>query len=150
MLKKCRYLTLLILFIITAISGKTLYVAPGGNDQNSGTIGNPWQTIQKGLDHSFAGDTLMIRGGAYYIKDNLFVKNSGTKKNWVTIMAYPGEEVAINADTVAKHLKDAREGWRWHGSLHITGVKYIRVKGLTILYSHGGGIMVRGKKGKYG
>ena len=146
----CKYSALVILFITTVIYGKTIYVAADGNDINPGTIDSPWQSIQKGLDQTFAGDTLMIRGGAYYIKDNLFVKNSGTKNNWATIMAYPGEDVAINADAVAKHLKDARKGWRWHGSLHISGVHYVRVQGLTILYSHGGGIMVRGKKGRYG
>ncbi len=128
----------------------THFVSPSGNDKNSGSKQKPWQSIQQGLDNTFAGDTLFIRGGAYYIQDNLFVRHSGKPSKWVTIMAYPGEEVAINADAVAKTLKTAREGWRWHGSLHISGVHYVRIQGLTILYSHGGGIMVRGKKGKYG
>ncbi len=144
------FLIVLHLILWSNLWAVTHFVTPAGNDGDSGTKESPWQTIQQGLDNTFAGDTLFIRGGAYYIDDNLFVRHSGNPNNWVTIMAYPGEEVAINADAVAKRLETVREGWRWHGSLHISGVHYIRIQGLTILYSHGGGIMVRGKKGTYG
>ncbi|MFA9389651.1 MAG: right-handed parallel beta-helix repeat-containing protein [Prolixibacteraceae bacterium] len=134
----------------TKINATNIYVATNGNNGNKGSIGEPFANIQKGLDHTFAGDTLFIRGGGYFITEHLKVVNSGEVNNWITIMAYPGEEVAINADAVAKEEKTATEGWRDMGSIHISGVHYIKISGLTVLYSHGGGIMVRGKKGKYG
>ena len=137
------------IFSVFYLNAKTVYVSATGNDTNSGSISEPLLSIQKGLDILFEGDTLFIRGGGYVISDNLFVKNSGSKNAWIIISAFPNEKVTINADAVAKNLNESRENWMNLGSLHIQGVHYVKVNGLNIMYSHGGGIMIRGKKGNY-
>lgn len=54
--------------IMSAIigEGKTYYVSPDGNDNNSGTSASPFRTIQKAVDSSgLARTIIMVRDGIY-------------------------------------------------------------------------------------
>jgi hypothetical protein len=55
-------LYLLIIFI-SSISATDYYVSNDGNDNNSGTIDDPFLTIQKAADTMSAGDICYIRQG---------------------------------------------------------------------------------------
>jgi hypothetical protein len=76
--------TLSVLFIIctTFMFGQTnYYVSPTGNNSNSGTNANPWQTIQYGLNQLSTGDTLNIQSGTYTEKvqiptSGIYLRNS--------------------------------------------------------------------------
>jgi hypothetical protein len=47
------------------VAGNTYYVAPDGDDNNKGTIDNPWATWQKAFNVAEAGDTVYFREGIW-------------------------------------------------------------------------------------
>jgi hypothetical protein len=70
------------------------YVATGGDDDNSGTEGQPFRTIGRGIRALGPGDALYVKSGTY--AEALCNFPSGT--SWaapVTIAAYPGDLVVI-------------------------------------------------------
>ncbi len=81
-------------------SGRTYYVAPSGNDTSGdGSQGNPWKTIQKGVNSLAAGDTLYLRGGTYH--ETVAVAKSGNASvGYVTISGYPGETVIVDGSAL--------------------------------------------------
>lgn len=61
---------LMILSIPSALSAQTApvityYVASSGSDSNPGTAVWPFRTLQRGVDHAKAGDTIIVRDGTY-------------------------------------------------------------------------------------
>ena len=97
--------------------GVYYYVSTSGNDANPGTIAQPFRTIQRGVDKLTAGDTLFIRGGTYY--ELAILRNSGTAKRQISLMAYPGENPIINGGDSTALLGDG-------------GIQYWNIQGLTI------------------
>ena len=82
------------LISFTVSAGSSYYVSTIGNDSTGdGSIGNPWLTIQKGIDNAVAGDTVYIRGGSYV--EYVYGKNSGTAGNPITITGYQEESVIM-------------------------------------------------------
>ncbi|VGO15128.1 Keratan-sulfate endo-1,4-beta-galactosidase [Pontiella desulfatans] len=76
------------------VFGAVYYVSPTGDDNNFGTITEPWRTIQNAADWMVAGDTCMIRGGTY--RETVIPASSGTAGNPITYAAYNGETVIIH------------------------------------------------------
>jgi len=54
-----------IAFIAVNCTAATYYVANGGSDGNPGTPASPFATIQKASDTAHAGDTIIVKPGAY-------------------------------------------------------------------------------------
>ena len=70
------------------------YVSGSGSDGDAGTEAAPWRTIQKAADIAQAGDTVLVRTGAY---SRVTVKTSGTSAaNRITFTSYPGEKPVID------------------------------------------------------
>jgi hypothetical protein len=75
------------------------FIAPSGSDSTgNGSIGSPWATIQKWIDHSpAAGETLYIRGGTYSSHATSIAGHGGkpgllgTASAPITIRNYPSE-----------------------------------------------------------
>lgn len=89
----------------------TYYVATNGDNTNNGTsISTPWRTIQYGVSHISAGDTLYIRGGTYVEVVSVPDSASGTAGAHTTIAAYSGETPIIDGQY-------AIPGGANHGSL---------------------------------
>ena len=88
-----------ILFNGQVVEAGTYYVATTGSDASSGTVGNPFRTIAKGLSIMKAGDTLYLRSGTYgeYIRDwGGGVVPSGTSyTDAPVIRGYPGEVATL-------------------------------------------------------
>ncbi len=92
-------LSILSLFAGTIVSeAATYYVAPIGNDANSGSDLTPFKTIQRGIRALGAGDTLYIRGGVYpeQINSNSLTIPTGSSWNDAPVIsAYSGESVVL-------------------------------------------------------
>lgn len=87
------------------------YVSTKGSDiTGTGTLSNPWKTIQKAADTMKAGDTCIIRGGTY--QETVTLRTSGTSANPINFKAYTGENVTVSgADPVT--------GWEhYSGSIY--------------------------------
>lgn len=52
------------------------YVAPSGNDNNPGTEGRPWRTINHAADEVGSGDTVIVKAGNYVERVRLDKHNS--------------------------------------------------------------------------
>lgn len=77
------------------------YVAVDGDDNNAGTEGAPWATIQKARDHirgahtlATGGVTVWIGGGTYYITETVVFdeRDSGTSTEPIVYKAAPDEK----------------------------------------------------------
>jgi len=68
-----------------ATAGQTFYVAPSGNDTNSGTQVKPFREIRKALTVVLPGDTILVADGGYLGFD------------WDTISGSNGAPIAIRA-----------------------------------------------------
>jgi len=68
--------------------------AAQGNDKNTGSEQQPWQTIARGVESLQLGDTLVLRGGTYY--DHATLNHHGTVDKPITIRSYPGELAIID------------------------------------------------------
>ncbi len=103
-----------------SLSAQSYYVAPNGNDNNTGTETEPWKTIAKANSTLQAGNTLFIRQGTYH--ENIDPKNSGTASNKITYQNYQNETVKVVGSSANKNVVKITKS-------------YIVVKGLT-LYHH--------------
>jgi hypothetical protein len=109
-------------------AGNTYYVAAtNSSDSNPGTIGLPWKTIQKATRSVAPGDTVLIRGGVYYVRntDEMIRPPSGTADHFITFKAYSGETATIQGNY----------GFDWKG-ISIEGRSYIQIEGLKIRGFH--------------
>jgi len=78
-----------------AVAG-TYYVSTTGNDANSGTISQPFFTLNKAWTVIGPGDIVYVRGGTYqYLTSQECVGKNGTAGNLIKIWAYPGETPVI-------------------------------------------------------
>ena len=70
------------------------YVAVDGSDSAPGTRSEPFRTIQHAINHAQPGDTILVRQGTY---GGFEIDGSGTNEAWITVQAYPGERVILDA-----------------------------------------------------
>jgi hypothetical protein len=73
----------------------TYFISPDGNNNNPGSIEQPFQTIQKCANVAQPGDTCLIREGVY--RELVQPQNSGLPNAPITFQAYNGEQVVISA-----------------------------------------------------
>ncbi len=74
-------------------SAAEYFVATNGDDNNSGTISSPWQSLAYGFDQLQAGDTLTIRGGVYRLIEETNFSTFTTPNT--TIQGHAGEVVEL-------------------------------------------------------
>lgn len=83
-------------------NGRNFYVTVSGRSNGSGSSSDPWDLDSALLESArvTAGDIIWVRGGTYEpVKEpNKYnIKISGSSTNPVTVRAYPGELVTIDA-----------------------------------------------------
>lgn len=121
----------------------TLYVAPDGDDGNSGSESDPFGTLGRavgalnGLSDA-AGSTLVVRGGSYQVNTDgkLRIAASGTADEPVRIEAASGETPVVD-------LSGAGNG-TWGGGVRIDSVSHLALRGLEFHGSSGFGVSVAG------
>ena len=131
----------LILAINYPLTAREYIVVPYGHDQSSGTTQEPFATIRHACSIAQAGDTVTIRGGEYYIDQQIMPENSGREDAWIVMRNMPGEIVIIDG----QYLQTANQecfSCQTAGLLQITAKEYIHVKGLHFRNSYSVGILV--------
>lgn len=82
--------------VLTGTSGPVHYIAPWGNDRNSGSLDAPWATLHHISFSLQAGETLVLRGGIYP-NDHLTIPSGvASRQEPITVLAYPGEVPVIS------------------------------------------------------
>ena len=71
------------------------YVATTGNDNNPGTMAQPWLTPQHALDTMVAGDTTYVKAGTYASGQLQFKASGSSSGGYITIQNYPGDTVNL-------------------------------------------------------
>jgi hypothetical protein len=117
------------------------FVAVNGSDTGPGTADLPWATVSHASEAAIAGDTVVVHGGHYFLKQPVRLSNSGRPNAWITFIGYPGEEPILDAESI--QLPTFVAGALNNGALQIEGVSHIRVANLTVFHSHDAGITVR-------
>ena len=74
--------------------GAQLFVATNGSNSNSGSLTQPFATIQYALDIMAAGDTVWVRTGSY--NEKLVWKTGGSPLKTALLSAYQNEQVVID------------------------------------------------------
>ncbi len=77
---------------------REFYVALNGDDNNPGTLGEPFATVQRAVNVMGPGDTCFIRGGTYLLEDTITLGagNSGDEDRPITYRPYAAEEVIVS------------------------------------------------------
>ena len=102
-------------------TGHAYYVAPGGKDDNPGTLASPWATPLKAWTAANAGDTVYFRAGTYNVESQIWTKyfgHDGTAANPIVFRNYPGETATITSNV---------------GTVFVIEKDYNRVEGLNFV-----------------
>ncbi|MFC5051434.1 right-handed parallel beta-helix repeat-containing protein [Rubritalea spongiae] len=115
---KCTFsvLTSLLLFSAhqTASAQADFYVAPNGNDQGTGSLEDPFASIERAklavreLKKSKQADIkVQLRGGRYEISETLTfsLADSGSENSTISYAAYPNETPILSAGAAITNLK---------------------------------------------
>jgi hypothetical protein len=86
-----------VLLIPTVAESTTFFVAPDGDDRNGGGLGDPFATIQHGVDVMQPGDSLLLRAGTYREHSIRLWGKQGSEEAWFTLQSYPGEWAVVDA-----------------------------------------------------
>jgi hypothetical protein len=90
-------------------SSAIYYVSSNGNDDNPGTLEQPFQTIGKAASVMEAGDKTVVREGTY--REEVAPAHSGTEQLPIRFEAYPGESVTVSGlDVVSPQAWSLPEG----------------------------------------
>jgi parallel beta-helix repeat protein len=96
-----------------AYAATTYYVATTGNDANAGTsLVSPFKTLQKAMDMTAPGDTVLIRGGTYRERTDA-KKGGGAQGAFVTVAPYNDEKpVFKGSDIVTGWVPHSGQIWK--------------------------------------
>jgi hypothetical protein len=124
------------------------YVAPAGNDANSGTIAAPFLTIQRAQVAVVAGDTVYVRGGTYLLQNAQIAgysapyayitqlsKSGSATAGRINYWAYPGERPVFNYAGVDPNVSSPGAPFAAPyrlSAFEVTG-SYIHIRGLEVV-----------------
>jgi hypothetical protein len=104
----------------------TYYVSPTGNDNNPGTLNQPFKTFKHSLAVAInPGDTVMALGGVY--SEKVTFTNSGSAAGDISIEAYPSQSPILDGTGVGS----SNQGY---GNDMVQGfdISYVQVIGFEI------------------
>ncbi|GCE15142.1 right-handed parallel beta-helix repeat-containing protein [Tengunoibacter tsumagoiensis] len=88
--------TFLVMMQTSRAAGAVYYVSTTGNDNNVGTIDQPFASISRAGSVAKAGDRIDVRGGVYALSDGVLIGTTGSPGALITYEAYPGEQVILD------------------------------------------------------
>lgn len=98
----CLWFALLVVLATRAGAG-TFFIAPGGDDENPGTIESPFGSFEHAIDLLAAGDTLYVRGGTYMLHGNIELAPSGISGSPICMWAYADESPILDFSSNPRH-----------------------------------------------
>lgn len=119
-------------------SGSSYYVngTSGSDVTGTGSLSNPYKTIQKACNVAANGDTVYIMAGIYTPPTKqISISNKNQANGWLTIRNYNNDYVVINGS-------DCPTDNYINATIEIKNSKYVRITGLTINHSAKGGITI--------
>ena len=87
-------LVALLLLLGCGANAATYYVATNGSDSNSGTLIQPFKTVQHAANLAQPGDTILIRAGTY--RETVVPARSGSVTAPITFAPFENETVVIS------------------------------------------------------
>lgn len=132
-----RQLALILCCLISsvALGQQNYFVSTSGSDMANGAMATPWKTIQYGIYQLQPGDTLNVLAGVY--PEKLFLGTSGAANAMITIRAYQGQSVTLDASGFSDDIS----------FFYASNRSHIRVEGLhfrNCFSSDGAGFNVEG------
>jgi hypothetical protein len=95
---------------VGAAQTRTIHVAPGGNDSNSGAPDAPMATIQRAAEVARAGDTVLVHSGLY--KGLVLLRFSGETNKPIILKNAPGEKPIVDGEGRGRIELQSEQGWR--------------------------------------
>ena len=124
-------------------SSCTEFVSPSGSDSSDGSMGSPWQTLQKAFNSSVAGDVICLRAGTYPSQSTTtysqIMNNSGAAGNPITIQNYPGEAATVEGNTRINGAYIVLKGTAItppYGLVFTMGTAGLAIDGIDVLNTH--------------
>jgi hypothetical protein len=125
----------------TTRSGNIYFVAPTGNDSNSGrSTSAPWQHLQKFTDLA-PGDILYARGGEYTSLDYngnsahvMLYNTNGAAGSPIALVGYPAETPYINATRSGGGYMVRQSDWSGTTSSYLVFAKLKAVSGSPTMF----------------
>jgi len=134
------FITVLIcLFITSFIRANDYYVSTSGSDDGTGTLGEPWRTIQHAADKALPGSVIHIGSGVY--KERVVITKSGdSKSGYITYLGDSAGGTIIDGE---EFTVDDMKGFRRSefgpygldtasGLVEVIDASYIQLKNLQI------------------
>lgn len=118
------------------------YVAPDGNDANSGSISSPVESIKRAQQLAVSGDKVYIRGGLYTMREDQIAEYNSiwayvTKldKNGISYLAYQNEKPVFNYQNIKPANYRITAFYITGSNIHVKGIEVIGVQ-VTITTSN--------------
>jgi parallel beta-helix repeat protein len=112
---------------------REIYVAPNGNDAGSGTLDQPFRSIQTALGrvNNGEGGNVFLRGGSYSLDEPVRISDNegGSSTTRLVVQNYQNEKVFIDGSKLAADKLP---------SIAISSASAVDVQGLEIFGSYGG------------
>ncbi len=159
---KLVFLKIFIFILVSYSFSSQIFVAPGGNDSNPGTIDQPVESIQQGQSLASPGDTVYIRGGLYNMREdqisrvqqNLFacvsyLDKSGTQGKTIKYWAYPGETPVFDFSAVKPANQRVVGIWMAGSYIHLKGLEMTGIQVTITTHTESYCIYSRGNNNIY-
>lgn len=111
-------LAFFIALLLGTANAADYYVSNTGDDDDPGSLSQPWQSLQHAVDSVNPGDTVWVRGGNYA---GAHMTQSGTEQARIALRAFPGESPAIVSDNAFTP-----------DGLNLEGASYVTVEGFRV------------------
>lgn len=127
-----------VLFAVRVATAAEFHVSPHGDDTAVGSAAQPWRTPAHAVRQLRAGDTLLFADGTYPLTAPLIIKKGeGAADRWTVLASAPGANPVLDA---TGQSWPGGLGQGENGMLQIRESTHVRLIGLTVRNSPGGGI----------
>lgn len=108
--------------VVNSAAAATYYVTTAGNDTSAGSQAAPWRTVQRALNATSPGDTVLVATGTY--REQVTFTRSGTAAAKIVLKNAPGQFPIIDGQGVSVGQFGALVGFN--------NVAYVRFEGFEV------------------